>query len=232
MRFRTAAALLLAPVAVAAGVATGFTASVDHTASGTHGVAYPRGCEATGTRLRLTVKDEGAAAGTRIFAVTITSASLHTCTLSGFPSVALLGAGDSPITTRDGHHGTMARGVGERTVAIDASKQAAFLITMSGGGLPSPKPACPLVTGLRVKLPGLPARAVPLPPGIVDVHAEPGSPGGRCDDVTVSPLFEGTPSRGMCPACSEGSARQPVRAPLVLPRSRLSNEADESRPRL
>ncbi len=163
-------------------------------------VTQPPKC--SGTELHMAVQDEGVAAGTHYFGVDISSSSAGACALRGFPHVSLLAHGGIAISTADYYSPTLKKRVGERTVMVAAARHASFLLTMGdGSALPRPLPKCPSLTGLTVRLPHSRRERLAFPLRALPLYAYPGEPQGSCDRVELSPLFQGPPERGMCPAC-------------------------------
>lgn len=156
----------------------------------------------SGSNLHMAVQDEGVAAGTHYFGVVISTSSARACVLRGFPRVSLLAHGGVAIATSDYYSPTLKKRLGERTVTVDASRHVSFLLAMGdGSALPRPLPKCPSLTGLTVRLPHSRRERLALPSTATALYAYPGDPQGKCNRVILSPLFQGPPERGMCPAC-------------------------------
>ncbi len=173
-------------------------------------VARVLSCARSHTPLHMVVEDKLPAAGSHFWGVMITSASKRSCSLRGYPSLTLLGPGTAPLATTDGDSPTFNGMHGVHTVDVAASKPVSFLfLTSSGDGYSSP-PVCPLVTGLDVRLPRSSARTLAFPPTAVPIHDVSGGTPGDCDAVSISPIFRGTPQRGMCPACAASTPDYPA----------------------
>jgi hypothetical protein len=190
---------------VAAGAGAGAVAAGHHPAARTREAkktpALPTtpvvSCSQSGTPLHLVVDNELPAAGSHYWAVMITSASQQPCSLRGFPAVTLLGPGTAPLVTTDVDSTTFESELGVHTIEVDTSAPVSFLFITSGGGAYTPRPACPLVTGLTVRFARSSAFTLAFPATPVPIHDVSGSAPGDCDVVAVSPFFEGTPEAGM-----------------------------------
>ncbi len=218
--------LIVAAVAIV--VVAGACAGAGALAAGRHAEPRPKvvstspvgpvarvvSCSKSHTPLHMVLEDKLPAAGQHFWGVMITSASKRSCSLGGYASVTLLGPGATPLSTTDKDSPTI--GIpGVHTVDVAVSKPVSFLfVTSSGDGYIAP-PVCPLVTGLDVRLPRSSARTLAFPPTAVPIHDVSGGRPGDCDAVSISPIFRGTPQRGMCPACAASTPDYPAAPPGV-----------------
>jgi hypothetical protein len=102
--------------------------------------------------LRLSVGKGGVATGHVSTPVLIANTSKSPCTLAGYPSVTLLGAGGKALDVKVRPVGSDFFGnVPARTVAVPAGGQASFRLVTSNGG--EDVSGCPKALKARVELP-------------------------------------------------------------------------------
>lgn len=151
-----------------------------------------------GVKLDMRIENELPAMGSHVWGVTITDRVRHTCSLRGFPTVTLLGPGTSPLNTDDVRSSTFPFQHtlhGTHTVYMSSSTPVSFLFTTGQGNGYTPKPRCPVITAAKIQLGTAQTRVVSFSPTVAPLRDTSGI--SSCDRITVSPLFQGAPRRGL-----------------------------------
>lgn len=225
-----AAAVVVVAAGVAAGVVSTTRHQGSGRLTTKNAPALPRtavvSCAHSVAKLHMILRGEGAGAGSRAWGVMISSTTPQPCMLDGTASINFFGTSTTPprvssgrsdtdspntipsretkpLATIDTQSGTTSN-LGIEPAFVEATRPVSFLFYTSGGGAFTDAAACPFLTRVSIRLPDMPtSHTLEFPVTPVPIHDVTGpiNTSDDCDVVGVSPLFQGTPRRGMCPAC-------------------------------